>query len=488
MRTSRTADAITRFRSAASLYESSEHRAELPRIYLALARAEARLGEIDAARRDLDNGIGIIALERQHLTDLAQRVSLVSASEALFEDAIDLAMKAGDHDAAFNLAESHSARALSEMFELGDDSTDREVVPISLTKIRQALAPDAAIVEYVALPDRLVTFVIRAEAFSVAVGNHPRQEVQTMLSAFADAAGRPQRDTTKASSAAYEVLLANVRDELLRSRHIAFVSDRYIGGVPFGALRDPSTQRLVIEDATVTTAPSAALLIRASRRAEESATTTPKALAIGATVFDFNHHPDVSPLQYVEEEAKSVASCYRGGDSVVGNAATMRALIPAAADYDIVHYAGHAITDTHRPSTSALLMAPVAGDTGEVRLTDVAHMRLRRTRLVVVAACRTAAGVKRNDGPENLALSFIAAGVPTVVASLWDLDDEYSLRFMTDFHRRVSRGREPSSAIRDVILSELREYDGTLRQPPQWMNIVVVGGNRDMVRGREESR
>ena len=98
-------------------------------------------------------------------------------------------------------------------------------------------------------------------------------------------------------------------------------------------------------------------------------------------------------------------------------------------------------------------------------------MDLRRTRLVVLAACTTAGGaIRRGEGILSLARPFLAAGVPSVVATLWDIDDHASVAFFADFHARLAAGGQPARALRAAQLSAIAT---TL--PSVWAAPILVG-------------
>src|SRR5262249_56839885 len=89
-----------------------------------------------------------------------------------------------------------------------------------------------------------------------------------------------------------------------------------------------------------------------------------------------------------------------------------------------------------------------------------------KTRVVVLAACRTAAGpVSRVEGASSLARPFLAAGVPDVVGSLWDIDDSVSHRFFVDFHRALKEEGDPVVALREAQIAHLRSGDASLTHP-----------------------
>ena len=97
---------------------------------------------------------------------------------------------------------------------------------------------------------------------------------------------------------------------------------------------------------------------------------------------------------------------------------------------------------------------------------EIEHHALPQARLVVLAACGTAAGeASRLEGALSIARPFLAAGVPAVVASLWDADDTTSRRFFVAFHRNLLAVGDPATALRQTQLGFLRERDVTLTHP-----------------------
>jgi CHAT domain-containing protein len=97
--------------------------------------------------------------------------------------------------------------------------------------------------------------------------------------------------------------------------------------------------------------------------------------------------------------------------------------------------------------------------------------------VVVLAACRTAAGdVSRVEGALSLGRPFLAAGVPDVVASLWDIDDALSRRFFVSFHRALLTDGDPLPALRTAQIAMLRDGDVSLAHPASWAAFICMGG------------
>jgi CHAT domain-containing protein len=108
---------------------------------------------------------------------------------------------------------------------------------------------------------------------------------------------------------------------------------------------------------------------------------------------------------------------------------------------------------------------------------EIAAQRLDRTRLVVLAACRTNTGrIRRGEGVFSLARPFLAAGVQTVVASLSDVDDRASHRLFVAFHRALRQGQTPADALRSAQLAALAETDPNLQHSANWATFTIIGG------------
>ena len=107
----------------------------------------------------------------------------------------------------------------------------------------------------------------------------------------------------------------------------------------------------------------------------------------------------------------------------------------------------------------------------------MSRQSLPRTRVVVLAACRTAVGgASRVEGALSLGRPFLAAGVPDVVASVWDIDDSVSRRFFIAFHHALVTEGDPVLALRTAQVALLRGDDASLAHPASWAPFICMGG------------
>jgi len=474
--------ALRLFSASIKFYREGEDNIELPRIFLEQARVKQRLGRTVDARRDLDSGLGIVALERSQLRDFNQRAALTATSADLFEEALRLAVDTGDASGAFRLAEENRGRALTEMNLLTDDRKAGEIAPMPLDVVRESLASDAAIVVYAALPERLVAFVVRREGVKITSANVARVRLAATIEKLRRACRSTAdlRSVLAAAGAADELLLAPVRRELKGIRQIAFIGDAYVSNVPFTALYDAASRCFLIERAAIVIAPSATLAVRTSSRLE--ARPPRSVLTVAGSVFDAAQFPAADPLPAARREATAIAALYPEARLLEGEGATRKAILAAAGGYDVVHIASHAIGRRDGVLEPMLLLAPSSGNHGELRASDIVCRRMPHVRTVVLAACGSASTRASSDGAASLALAFIAAGVPTVVASLWDMDDEVAMRTMTMLHREMAHGTDPAAALRATVTDGLRDRTGRIVLPLRWSNMILVGGSAGLTK------
>jgi CHAT domain-containing protein len=76
----------------------------------------------------------------------------------------------------------------------------------------------------------------------------------------------------------------------------------------------------------------------------------------------------------------------------------------------------------------------------------------------------------------GLPAGLMRAGVGTVIASLWEVDDEANFQFMTRFYE-LARQRGAVWALREVQ-REWAQRSDTWALPFYWASYVLYGGDR----------
>ena len=152
---------------------------------------------------------------------------------------------------------------------------------------------------------------------------------------------------------------------------------------------------------------------------------------------------------------------------------------------DVLHFAGHAVADERFPMLSRLLFAsdsqagvPKEDADGLLHAYELYQLRLSRPRLVVLSACQTGGGqLSGGEGVLNLSRPLLAAGVPVVVASLWQIDSTQTKELMIRFYQQRIRARQSvAQALRASQLELLAQSGGSLASDANWASFVAVGG------------
>ncbi|XVV00969.1 CHAT domain-containing protein [Actinosynnema sp. CA-248983] len=208
--------------------------------------------------------------------------------------------------------------------------------------------------------------------------------------------------------------------------------------VPHGPLHYVPLHAPLVERNPVCRAPSASLL-RYRRRAATRQWRT--ALVFGDPRGDLVHS---------RQEAALVASLF-DAEPAVGDAASRARLdraVGGALGPDLVHLACHGRFDDDRAVDSAVLLAD-----GELTVQDIFQLRLSAN-LVTLSACESGVNAARpGDELIGLTRAVLYAGAPSLVVSLWAVDDLSTALLMGEFYRRVRAGADLADALREAQLA-----------------------------------
>ncbi len=143
-----------------------------------------------------------------------------------------------------------------------------------------------------------------------------------------------------------------------------------------------------------------------------------------------------------------------------------------------IHFATHGVVNSEFPELSGIVLS-LWDETGReqdgfLRLHDIYNLKLN-TDLVVLSACETALGKEiRGEGIVGLSRGFMYAGAPSVVASLWRVDDRATADLMRRFYQRMIReGLPPAAALRGAQSSMLAEKSTS--HPFYWAGFTLQG-------------
>lgn len=252
--------------------------------------------------------------------------------------------------------------------------------------------------------------------------------------------------------------------------------------VPFSALFDNKNNLYLIEKQKVIVSHSATFFIKCFERNQLLAKQNhlSKLLAIGNPSFNRKLFPSLSNLPASEEEAKQISQIYSNSKLLLDKEATKAKFLALAENYNIIHFAGHAIMDEQSPLYSQLVFAEdkTKKQNSELYAYELYKQKFNQTKLVVLAACKTANGRSlNNEGIANLARPFLAAGVPRVIASLWNANDRASAELFIRFHQNLIKTSDATKALQEAQLELINHSDSSFHSPQMWAVFVLLGSN-----------
>jgi CHAT domain-containing protein len=181
--------------------------------------------------------------------------------------------------------------------------------------------------------------------------------------------------------------------------------------------------------------------------------------------------PGLPVLSHAEQEARTVAGLFNT-QALVGAAATESALAARVPQAGLLHLAAHGQLNQLSPLFSRIVLAPDEKNDGNLEVHELYGLDLAQTDLVVLSACNTQLGSQSlGDDLVGLTRAFMYAGAPSVVASLWSVDDEATELLMRAFYTKLQQGRGKAQALREAQ-QDLRQQ---LPHPYYWAAFVLTG-------------
>lgn len=333
----------------------------------------------------------------------------------------------------------------------------RSVNPITLRAIQRLLDTETTIVSYFVTPESAVAFVIGRNSFEAVELMAADDFIKPAVEEF-----RRFDDLGETSVLPlyhlHSWLFAPLRPHI-KTKKVCIVPHGVLNYLPFAALTDG--RHYVGEEYTIYYLPSGSALPFIRRKIKPEGR---KML-----VLAWGEVEGLPVLANANQEARAAAAVFKASP-VVGHEATESKLRSAVAAYNIIHLVAHGELNPVSPIRSLIHLAPDDKSDGKLEVGEVYGLNLSRATLVVLSACETQLGAhSEGDDMVGLNRAFIFAGAPTVVASLWKVDDEATAEFMSHFYSQLQRGK--ADALRFAQEELRKKYPS----PYYWAAFVLTG-------------
>lgn len=141
--------------------------------------------------------------------------------------------------------------------------------------------------------------------------------------------------------------------------------------------------------------------------------------------------------------------------------------------YSVLHFAAHSEAQNADPLASRIILSEGWAGANSLYAFEIFAMNLPKGRLAFLSSCNTAAGVLRDsEGLQGFVQAFRAAGIPSVVGSLWPADAETSAKLAEQFYAQLRAGASAAAALRNAKLFLL---EGEKPNPFFWAAFQYYG-------------
>lgn len=382
--------------------------------------------------------------------------------------------------------------------------------------VQKDLDDNTLVIEYYRYLDQLLIFYITKDSTdivskSIADGKL-KQLIGTLrgsLTNISNITAKPKKSYENFSQSAYELYKEYIAHPFLaKHKKLIVIPDYQLYYVPFSVLLNkPAPKQLgytnlsyLLREYTIHYEYSSALLLHNKSHQNQA---THKLLGLaplyGQQKYKYNNladpvkalrtaaevglHNQLAELQGTKAELNSLKKQFEGSFWVDKDAAE-HSFKENCSKYSILHLAMHGLVDKLNPGNSALALTETLDSLEDNLLYayEINYLDLRNTDLVVLSACETGYGEYQNgEGVLSIGRSFMQAGVPSLLMTLWELSDQSSVVIIEQFYKKIKEGLSKDEALRQAKLYYLNNAKGLASHPFFWAAFVNIGNNSPLV-------
>ena len=435
-------------------------------LFWQLGRIRKAQGNTEGAIAQYTQAVNVLSSLRGDLVTVNPEVqfSFRESAEPVYRELVGLLLQ----EESPSQAKLKLARQTVESLQLAElDNFFRDACADAKPQSIEEIDPTAAVIYPIILSDRLeVILSIPGKPLRRYTTKKSQAELET---AFRQAKNviRPAafpRDRLPPLQQIYDWLIRPAEADLTASgiKTLVFVLDGYLRNLPMAVLHDG--QKFLVEKYNIALAPGLQLL-------------APKPLSqVKLKVFTAalsEARQGFPALPGVTQEVQQIAAQMPGSGLLNQEFVSGRLHDRIKAlSYPIVHLATHGQFSSNAADTFIV--------TWDEKVNVKEFDRLLRVRtgenqqpieLLVLSACETASGDSR--AALGLAGAAIRSGARSTAATLWQVNDESTAIFMTEFYRQLAAKSTKAEALRNAQLTLLRNRD--YQNPYFWAPFVLVG-------------
>ncbi len=337
------------------------------------------------------------------------------------------------------------------------------VEPLTLKQVQELLDPGVTMLEYFVTEQGILLWVVEKDRLQFARLPLGRKELVSKVSSLRENVFQPgEKEKFRASSQELYKLLIEPALQHILGKELLIIPHDVLHYLPFQALLS-SQGNYLIQDYSIYYLSSASLMqfTKEKKRAGGEQTLVMGNPSLGDLAYN---------LRFAEREAREVARIFPKSEVYVGAQASKPRAVSLSPNFDMLHFAVHAELNEDDPISSALLLTGEGKDDGRLKVGEIFSLNLKAA-MVVLSACETGLG-RLSNGDELIGLTraFIYAGTPSIVTTLWKVNDRASYELMREFYQHLKTTKK-SKALRQAQLKTMKEFP----EPFYWAAYELTG-------------
>jgi len=410
------------------------------------------LGRLDEAKSEYQNAIDIAETTLKSLKDGEDRLKWLKATDNSYRGLVRVLLAQKKPEEALDKWEWYQSRPLLQGFRATD-------VPIPASESRQnprkssrtpVKSDGETRLVYANFKDGLQIWMSNEKGIQSTWVKVKQQDFERIVRDFSERCANPDSKLSELREEGawlYAQLIQPIIVSLPESQAVIVELDRSAYNLSMEALTSPEGWYFG-EKYPVAYSPGTRM---------EQALRIPPSLNLGAELLLLDaSHTSASTLPGMEAQRNLISHLFPRTHIVNSSTTRWNEIHSLLVSNQIFHYIGHGRRDGS--GTSLVLNAK-----DSLRATDIDPKLFTRSQLVVLAACSTAIG--RESGlldTNSLVRAFLTAGVPSVIASHWDVDSASTSRLMVNFYQNIAAEKSIVQAIylarKEILVDKPHPY------------------------------
>jgi CHAT domain-containing protein len=457
LRRGETESAFAALKPARSLLGSVEDRLVRLDFHTIDGTIQRRLGHLPEAEAAYQDTIAVAEKSLASLHDEPSRLKWIKAADEAYRGLVRILLERGQDNSAMEHWEWYKSRSLAYAYDRDIPSLHAYSHTGKLSVFAaQSLRPlKQTRVIYVVFDEGVQIWVVGEKLMRSAWVAVSQDQLQRMTEDFSNACATPNSslaDLKEQGRRLFALLVQPIMAELPASLPLTVEVDGPLSKLPMEALQSPEGWYLG----------ERYILVYSPGILQEERLRRPGPISPDDHLLLI----DSGAVPGHELERRTIRDLFHRVAVIDPETQAWSVVLSRLGNADMFHFVGHGAIarESRAPAVQSGKYLLQAG--------DFPSQSLKKLHMAVLAACST--GTTDENGlldTNSLVHSFLAGGVPQVIASRWNVDSESTANLMSSFYTRMGRNESPPEAMRSARRDLMRSNS----HPYFWASFNVVG-------------